>query len=135
MRYRIEDIEGVGPSYGRKLGDAGIVVTEDLLKACGTAHGRKQVTAATGLQEKQLLKWANLADLMRVSGVGTQFSELLEAAGVDTVKELKHRKPENLAAKMREVNETKRLTRAIPPIKTVSRWVEQAKSLSPVISH
>lgn len=135
MRYKIEDIEGVGPAYGRKLGDAGIVITEDLLKACGTASGRKQVAAATGLKESQLLKWANLADLMRVSGVGTQFSELLEAAGVDTVKELQHRKPENLAAKMKEVNDTKRLTRATPPVTKVSRWVEQAKSLRPVISH
>jgi predicted flap endonuclease-1-like 5' DNA nuclease len=82
-----------------------------------------------------LLKWANMADLMRISGVGEEFSELLEAAGVDTVKELRNRNAENLAAKMAEVNAEKKLTRALPSAKTVAKWVDQAKELKPLITH
>ena len=135
MSYRVEEIEGIGPSYGGKLEGIGIVLTSDLLKTCGTAKGRRQVAAASGIREAQLLKWANLADLMRVKGIGKQFSELLEAAGVDTVKELKQRNAENLAAKMREVNQAKRLTRTVPSSFQIKGWVEQAKSLQPAISH
>jgi predicted flap endonuclease-1-like 5' DNA nuclease len=90
---------------------------------------------AAGLDETQLLKWANMADLMRISGVGEEYSELLEAAGVDTVKELKQRKAENLAARMEEVNGAKKLVRRRPSVKQVTRWIEQAKSLAPTISH
>ena len=89
----------------------------------------------TGLTESQLLKWANMADLMRISGVGEEYSELLEAAGVDTVKELKMRRADNLAAKMKEVNEAKKLTRQTPSESQVEKWVEQAKTLEPKISH
>ena len=135
MSYRIERIEGIGPAYGMKLEESGIVMTADLLKRCGSAKGRKEVAARSGVKEAQLLKWANLADLMRIKGVGGQFSELLEAAGVDTVKELRQRNADNLAAKMREVNETKRLTRTVPSPYQVKGWVEQAKSLDPAISH
>lgn len=135
MGYKIQEIEGVGPAFGRKLEGAGIVLTDHLLKACGTPKGRRDVADATGLSEAQLLKWANLADLMRISGIGKQFSELLEASGVDTVKELKHRKPENLAAKMKEVNAEKRLTRAVPSATRVARWVDHAKTLTPAITY
>lgn len=135
MSYRIEKIEGIGPSYGKKLEETGIVMTAELLKRCGSARGRKDVATRSGLSEAQLLKWANLADLMRIKGVGGQFSELLEAAGVDTVKELRQRNAENLAAKMRKVNETKRLTRVVPSPYQVKGWVEQAKGLDPAISH
>jgi predicted flap endonuclease-1-like 5' DNA nuclease len=89
---------------------------------------------AAGLDETQLLKWANMADLMRISGVGEEYSELLEAAGVDTVKELKQRKAENLAARMEEVNGAKKLVRRRPSVKQGTRWIEQAKSLAPTIS-
>jgi predicted flap endonuclease-1-like 5' DNA nuclease len=89
----------------------------------------------TGFSASQLLKWANLADLMRISGVGEEYSELLEAAGVDTVKELAARNAENLAAKMKEVNETKKLTRAVPAASQVQKWVDQAKAMDPAISH
>ena len=91
--------------------------------------------ATTGLSEGQLLKWANMADLMRISGIGPEYSELLEAAGVDTVKELRNRNAENLAARMAEVNATSKLTRAVPAEKVVSDWIEQAGSLEPLITH
>jgi predicted flap endonuclease-1-like 5' DNA nuclease len=97
--------------------------------------GRKATAEKTGVSESQLLKWANMADLMRISGVGSEFSELLEAAGVDTVKELRNRNAENLAAKMAEVNATKKLTRSVPSGKVVTGWVEQAKTLEPLITH
>lgn len=135
MGYKIQEIEGIGPAYGEKLAAAGINTTDDLLKLCCDADGRKATAEKTGLPAKQLLKWANMADLMRISGVGSEFSELLEAAGVDTVKELRNRNAENLAAKMAEVNETRKLTRNVPSAKVVTGWVEQAKSLDPLITH
>ena len=135
MGYKIEEIEGIGPTYGKKLADANIKTTEQLLKLCCDAKGRKATAEATELSEAQLLKWANMADLMRISGVGAEYSELLEAAGVDTVKELRNRNAANLAAKMAEVNTTKKLTRVVPSEKVVSGWVEQAKSLDPLITH
>ena len=135
MGYKIEEIEGIGPTYGEKLAAADINTTDDLLKLCCDAKGRKGAAESTGLSEGQLLKWANMADLMRISGVGSEYSELLEAAGVDTVKELRNRNAENLAAKMAEVNAEKKLTRSVPAESVVSGWVEQAKSLDPLITH
>ena len=135
MNYPIEEIEGIGPVYGKKLAAAGITTTNKLLECCASAKGRREIAGKTGLDDGQLLKWANLADLMRISGIGKQFSELLEAAGVDTVKELRNRRPDNLAAKMKEVNTAKKLTRSTPSEKQVARWVDQAKSLPPVITH
>lgn len=135
MGYKIEEIEGIGPTYGEKLAAANINTTEDLLKLCCDAKGRKATAESTGFSEGQLLKWANMADLMRISGVGSEYSELLKAAGVDTVKELRNRNAENLAAKMAEVNATKKLTRTVPSEKVVSGWVDQAKSLDPLITH
>lgn len=135
MNYPIEEIEGIGPVYGKKLSAAGITTTAKLLDRCASAKGRREVADKTGLDDGQLLKWANLADLMRISGIGKQFSELLEAAGVDTVKELRNRRPDNLAAKMKEVNSAKKLTRSTPSEKQVEGWVTQAKSLPPVITH
>ena len=135
MGYKIQEIEGIGPSYAAKLGEADIKTTQALLKLCCDAKGRKATAAKCGIPEHMLLKWANMADLMRVKGVGEEFSELLEAAGVDTVKELKMRNAENLAAKMAEVNGIKKLTRTVPSVKTVTKWVEQAKTMQPVITH
>lgn len=135
MAYKIDRIEGIGPSNGQRLMDADIKNTDHLLKACCDSQGRKATAARTGIPEKQLLDWVNRADLMRIPGVATQYSDLLEAAGVDTVKELKMRKADNLAAKMKEVNEQRRLTRTTPPLKTVERWVDHAKTLAPMISH
>lgn len=135
MAYKITEIEGIGPAKAEKLGQADIKTTDDLLKLCCDKKGRKAVSESSGCSEKELLKWANMADLMRISGVGEEYSELLEAAGVDTVKELATRRPDNLTAKMAEVNETKNLTRAVPSEKTVTKWVAQAKDLKPLITH
>ena len=135
MGYKIDQIEGIGPASAEKLGTAGIKSTDDLLKMCCDSKGRKSIAEKTGLTEKQLLRWANLADLMRVSGIGGEYSELLEAAGVDTVKELRNRRADNLASKMSEINAQKKLTRNVPSEKQVAKWVEQAKSLEAVISH
>ncbi len=135
MSYKIEEIEGIGPAYAEKLAAADIKTTNDLLKLCCDAKGRKAAAEKTGCTTKQLLKWANMADLMRISGIGSEYSELLEAAGVDTVKELRTRKPDNLAAKMAEVNAQKKLTRTVPSAKTVEGWVAQAKEMEPLITH
>ncbi len=135
MRYKIEKIEGIGPSYGRLLSAAGITDTTKLLERCGSRSGRDEVASETGLNKGQLLKWANMADLMRISGVGEEYSELLEAAGVDTVKELRNRNAENLADKMKQVNSERKLTRVVPAASQITNWVEQAKSLKPAISH
>jgi hypothetical protein len=135
MSYPIEEIEGVGAAYAEKLASAGIKRTDDLLAQCGSARGRSEVAGRTGLSEKLLLKWANIADLMRISGVGKEFSELLEAAGVDTVRELQHRNAENLTEKMKDVNEAKKLTRRVPNLAEVEKWIEQAKQLPATISH
>jgi len=135
MAYKIDEIEGIGPVYAEKLTAFGIGSTDDLLDQCGSAKGRTEVATATGLSSQQLLKWANMADLMRISGVGEEYSELLEAAGVDTVKELQHRNADNLAEKMEEVNAAKKLTRQVPSASQVAKWVEQAASLDPKISH
>ena len=135
MAYKIEEIQGIGPSFAKKLAEAKIRSTDDLLDRCGSSKGRKSVATATGINEAQLLKWANMADLMRVSGIAGQYAELLEAAGVDTIKELGTRKAENLATKMREVNEQKNLANASPSGSVVQRWIDQAKKTEARISH
>lgn len=127
--YKIEELEGIGPAYGEKLRAVGISSTDKLLEACRTKKQRKEVAEQTGLDEAKILKWANMTDLFRISGVGAEYAELLEAAGVDTVKELAHRKAENLLAKMEEVNEAKKLVRRTPSIKNVEAWIAQAKEL------
>lgn len=135
MTYKIDDIEGIGPAMKEKLAAAEIATTDDLLKMCCSKTGRKNTAEKTGCTEKQLLNWVNMADLMRISGVGEEYSELLEAAGVDTVKELRNRNAENLTEAMAKVNEEKKLTRAAPSAKVVAKWVEQAKTLEPLITH
>lgn len=135
MTYKIEHIEGIGEAYGAKLRANGITTTKALLKACADRKGRATTAKETGLDASRLLKWANMADLMRIKGIGKQFAELLEASGVDTVKELRNRNSTNLAVKMAEVNADKKLTRAVPAEKMVDGWVEQAKALPPAISY
>lgn len=135
MAYKIAEIEGIGPSYAEKLGTAGIKNTDQLLAHCATPAGRKKVAEATGLSEKLILNWTNKADLMRISGVGPQFSELLEAAGVDTVKELRTRNAANLAEAMEKTNAQKKLARTSPPATTVEKWVDAAKKLDAKITY
>lgn len=135
MNYPIEKIEGIGPKYAKKLGEAGIKRTSHLLERGASRKGRKDVAEQTGLDEKLILKWANMCDLMRIKGVGEEYSELLEAAGVDTVKELRTRKPENLHKAMVEANEKKKMVRQLPSLSQVERWVAQAKELDPVMTY
>jgi len=135
MGYSIIEIEGIGPTYAEKLNAAGIKTTDAYLERAKDPKGRKALAEETGIDDKRILKWANMADLMRIKGVGEEYSELLEAAGVDTVKELKHRKPENLAAKMAEVNEEKKLVRQVPSETQVVKWVDQAKELPPMMTY
>lgn len=135
MGYKIDAVEGIGKKYAKSLSKAGITNTDHFLKKCGTRKGRKATAEETGISDKLLLKWANLADLMRISGIGPQYSELLEAAGIDTVKELRRRKPSNTAVKMKEINEAKKLAKTSPSEGMVERWVEAAKNTEPAISH
>jgi predicted flap endonuclease-1-like 5' DNA nuclease len=131
----IHTIEGIGPVYAEKLAKAGIKTTEGLLKAGGAKAGRKKIAEATGIDDSKILRWVNMSDLFRIKGVAEEYSDLLEAAGVDTVKELATRKFENLHAKMVEVNAAKKLVRQLPTLKKVSSWVAQAKELDPVVTH
>jgi len=126
---KIEDIEGIGPVAGDKLRAAGVKDTDSLLAHAKTPKMRKELAEASGLDEKKILKFANMADLYRISGVGSEFADLLEASGVDTVPELAQRNAENLAKKMEEVNEAKKLTRRNPSVTEVEKWVAQAKDL------
>ena len=126
---KIQEIEGIGPAYGEKLGTAGIIDTDGLLEKGCTRKGRKELADASGLTEKQILKFVNMADLFRIKGVGSEYAELLECAGVDTVKELATRRADNLTAKMLEVNEEKKLTRQPPSESAVTGWVAEAKEL------
>lgn len=135
MSYKIDEIEGIGPAFGQKLKDAGINSTDDLLSRCAAPAGRKEIADTTGINSKQILGWTNMADLMRVSGVGRQYAELLEAAGVDTIKELRNRNPENLAEAMKKANEEKNLANATPAASKVADWVEQAKKTDPKITY
>lgn len=135
MSYKIDEIEGIGPANREKLVAGGINNTDDLLAKCGGKKGRVECASATGIGESQLLKWANMADMMRVSGVGKQFAEILENSGVDTVKELATRNAANLAVKMKEVNDAKKLANAVPNEEKVQAWIDQAKGMDPCISH
>ena len=135
MAYKIIDIEGVGDVYAEKLTAVGIVKVSDLLEKCATPKGRADLATLTGISDKLILRWTNHADLFRIKGVGPQFAELLEAAGVDTVKELRHRVPENLYPKLEETNAEKRLVRRVPALKEVIKMVAQAKELPPVVTY
>lgn len=135
MAYEISDIEGIGESFATKLGAAKISTTDDLLELCSDPKGRKTVAERTGIGESTLLKWANMADLMRISGVGGQYAELLHAAGVDTIKELRTRNAANLATKLDEINEEKKLTKGQTSESMVNDWIEKAKTLDPRITH
>lgn len=135
MAYKVIDIEGVGAAYAEKLAASGIVTTEQLLEKCAAPAGRKALAEETGISEKVVLRWANHADLFRVKGVGPQFAELLEAAGVDTVKELAHRNAENLAAKIVEVNAEKNLVNRVPVASEIQKMVDCAKELPGVLTY
>lgn len=129
MNARIDTIEGIGPVYRSKLEAVGIHTVESLLERCGSILGRKEVTALTGLREKQIEKWVRMADMMRLRGVGKEFSELLEAAGVRSVAALKSHDPERLCSRMNEVNEYRKLARRAPALHEVTAWVGAAQTM------
>lgn len=135
MTYKIIDVQGIGDVYAQKLAAAGINTVDELLEKGKTPAGRKALEEATAISGKLILTWANHADLMRIDGVGPQFSELLEAAGVDTVKELRHRVAENLQAKLEEVNQEKNLVNRVPSAKEVEKMIDQAKELAPMMEY
>lgn len=128
-------IEGIGEAYEAKLKAAGVTSVEQLLEQGATKKGRVTIAEATDVSEKLILKWCNHADLIRIKGIGGEYSELLEAAGVDTVPELAQRRPDNLHAKMTEVNAAKQLVRKLPTEKQVADWVEQAKLLPRIMQY
>ena len=131
----ITDIEGIGEVYAVKLRQAGVRTTESLLKKGSTRKGRQELAKATGFSIKVILKWVNRADLCRVSGIGAQYADLLEAAGVDTVPELASRKPEALLEALAIVNEKKNLVNLLPGLNRVKAWVKQANSLKRVVEY
>lgn len=133
--YKIEDIEGIGQVVGKQFRDAGVKDTDSLLSNATTVGARKKLAEATGLSPQRILKFANMADLYRIGGVGSEYAELLEAAGVDTVPDLARRSAEALTAKMAEVNEAKKLTRRPPTLAEVTKWIAQAKELPRVLEY
>ncbi|MCX2744280.1 DUF4332 domain-containing protein [Mangrovivirga sp. M17] len=135
MATKITEIEGIGPSYAEKLQKADITTVEGLLEKCASRSGRKNVAEITGVEASHLLKWANLADLFRIKGVASEISELLEAAGVDTVKELRNRNPENLHNALVEESKRKNHVRQVPSLSQVEKFVNEAKELDPVITY
>lgn len=135
MAYKIIEVEGIGEAYARKLEDAGIKTTDDLLERAKTSKGRTKLAEETGISGKLILKWANHADLFRIKGVAGQFAELLEAAGVDTVKEFRHRVAANLEPKLLEINDQKHLCGRVPSVVELQRMIDQAKELEPAIEY
>lgn len=135
MAKSIEALEGIGPVHGKKLRDIGCHSPSRLLKDGADRKGRKMIAEKSGLSESLILRCVNMADLFRIKGVATQYAELLEAAGVDTVKELRNRNAANLTEAMRKTNAEKRLVRQVPSLKMVEKWVAQAKTLAPVVTY
>jgi predicted flap endonuclease-1-like 5' DNA nuclease len=133
--YKITEIEGIGDVYAKKLDAVNIRSVGALLNKGCTKKGRQELAAATGFDEGTVLKWVNFADLFRVKGIGSEYSQLLEKAGVDTVKELRNRNAENLHAKIAEVNASHKLVRQLPSLSLVSSWVEGAKGLEPKVTY
>ncbi|MCK5634616.1 MAG: DUF4332 domain-containing protein [Anaerolineales bacterium] len=132
---KIVDIEGIGPKFAKNLYAVGVRSTGRLLQIGADKRGRKDLAEETGIPEKLVLEWVNLADLMRIKGIGEEYSDLLEEAGVDTVKELRQRVPEHLFKALGEVNEKKALVRRLPSFKQVKSWVSQAKKLPPIVKY
>lgn len=132
---KLSVIEGIGDVYAAKLDAAGLHTMEAFLEACATPKGRDALAEKTGISGQLILKWANHADLARINGIGGEYAELLEAAGVDTVPELKMRKAENLFKKMQEINEAKALVRKLPSEKQVADWISQAAELPRILQY
>ncbi len=132
---KIVDVEGIGEVYAQKQAEAGIATTQALLEKGATPKGRKEVAAKTAIGDALILKWVNHVDLSRIKGIGSEYADLLEAAGVDTVVELAKRVPANLSKKMAEINLEKKLVRKLPAESRVTDWVAQAKKLPRIIKY
>ena len=132
---KLSDIEGIGETYTGQLESAGVTSIENLLEVCCERKGRAELAEKTGISDKLILKWANRADLSRVNGISTQYADLLEFAGVDTVPALAQRVADNLHSKIVEVNEAKKLVRKVPALSQVQGWIEQAKELPRVMNY
>ncbi len=131
----IKKIEGIGDVYAQKLKQLGIHTVEALLERGATRRGREEIAEKTGISPALILEWVNHADLFRIKGIGEEYADLLEEAGVDTVPELAQRNPENLYEKLVEINKEKRLVRRLPTLAQVRDWVEQAKNLPRVVEY
>jgi predicted flap endonuclease-1-like 5' DNA nuclease len=132
---KLVQVEGIGKAYAQKLQEAGIKTTQALLEKGASPQGRKEIAEKTGISEKLILEWVNHADLFRIKGVGEEYSDLLEAAGVDTIPELAQRNPENLYQKLVAVNQEKKLVRQLPTQTQVYDWIGQAQRLPRVITY
>ena len=132
---KLSDVEGIGPKYAETLKGCDVATQEQLLAKGGTKAGRAAIVKDSGISSKLILKWINRADLARVKGIGGEYADLLECAGVDTVPELAQRNAANLHAKMAEVNEEKKLVRSMPSDSQVAKWVEQAKGMDRAIHY
>ncbi len=133
---KIEEIEGIGPVFAEKLRSAGVDTTDELLEKGGSDHGRELLAGATGITKKQLLEWVNHVDLMRIDGVGSEYADLLEAAGVDSCAELARRNPAHLAQTFAEIDAARPdWIRRVPSEKMVTGWVEQAGAFEKVVTH
>ena len=136
MAYKLIEIEGIGPTYAATLQDKlGISKVEELLEMGASKKGRDEIAAKTGIADAHILRWVNMADLFRIKGIGEEFSDLLEKAGVDTVKELRTRNPANLHAKLGEVNEATGRAGRAPRMDEVESWIEQAGQMEPKVTH
>lgn len=133
--YKLIELKGIGEVSANLLSQQGLNTTADLLGACASKKGREELAEKTGLAYANILRWTNMADLFRLKGVGEEYSNLMEKAGVDTVKELRNRVAANLHAKIVEVNGDGLIVTRVPPLSTVESWVEQAKELEPIITH
>jgi hypothetical protein len=135
VTYSINDIERIGPAAADRLKLLRIRTTARLLEAARNPRGRKLLASKTGVDAGRILKWANMADMMRIKGIGEEYSELLEAAGVDTVRELRHRNPKNLAQAMVAANARRRLVNLLPSEKAVAKWIAEASTLPMKITY
>jgi predicted flap endonuclease-1-like 5' DNA nuclease len=135
MAYPITDIQGIGADIAAVLKSDGIRTTVGLLRLAKTPKQRLKIALKTGAPEKNVLDWVTAADRMRVKGVGWEYSELLRAAGVRTANELRFRNPQKLALAMVEINTKRKLVRVLPSVNTVTRWIETAKKLPPVVCY
>lgn len=129
MTYKLEQIEGIGPFFAERLVHAGVNNSDELLTRCSTDDGKRRLADSCAISVGQLTTWMHQADLMRVSGIGSEFGQLLEVSGVESVKQLSERDPESIAHLMHRVNNERKLTRAVPSTKTVAKWVSRAKEM------